>query len=487
MNISLDKSLTYDKNSFAICAMESDGVLSAQYESKYTVCNKASLARVLERAWSRHVTPIIRPQDVWTTVAASLARAVNANEGANEGISGRFAADDNKLIVDIADYESRPLSEALVFALPKYCDKMQERNPLTAALCAPKGTFTTETPLSILAGQVLTMAVVRREYVCTMIAMCGLPGVIVEGIAADWKAIQDRIAFLRKVFTGERKTSSGSKDHSIVEYLDTVAPHIQRFIDAFDGNLSARAELFGGIFGSKRCGSGGDIEHFGWILDFYYYDVDGAAMYKPEWRGKYFNVSSVPATIDGFNFDVDASSRHAGSYAAYGGMTGIVFDEIKETLAAVYGFEVKSSEYRFADPEYVDIANIDSYNSLSIKYRGKTLARWALEKLMEEVIVPDTHVILGKGRCARMKDRPEAIIVLLTLYSKASVAAAALAKKDAIVGKSNHEILSKDAMHIYNYVSMKKTCVKGESHLVFSEIFRSAVQPDYWFGRINDI
>jgi hypothetical protein len=495
MFISIDKSLTFDGLGYKTHTRDMTGVIASKHEFNVTVADRRpSLAYMIERAWAKHAVPIVRPQDLWTTVAASLAKAVNTNEGLNAGCSKLFgtnSAQDNNLVVDVQAYEERPISDAMAFALPKYCAQMQGKNPLTAALCAPKGTFTTETPLSILAGQVLTMAIVRREYSTTMTAMCGLPGIIVEGNAADYMEIMTRLMKLRSVF--EKQVGKG---HSILSYLEQIIPHVQKFINLFsdaklednssnDNYIATMADIFGG----KRCGSGSDIEHRGWILDFYYYDVNGLPMYKPWMRRDTFNVSEVPATIDGFNFTVDSSSRHVGSYAAFGGMTAIVFDADKKTLSIGYGFEVKSEAYCLPCLEYIDIATLQFYYLLHLKYKGKTFARWGAEHIFKELVMPEGYTLMPGSitQHNNMEGHKGTIIVVLTLFRKDSIAEyerlleieKKMNRKERMPYAKLLEYMTAGNKFMYTCVSMKPKATDDGGLIICTPVISTVTLPPY--------
>ncbi len=113
------------------------------------------------------------------------------------------------------------------------------------------------------------------EYVY-LYCICGIPSITLEGTASDWQNLYDKTAQL--------------KGYEIDDWIDNILPLLQRFIDAFKGNVDVNFwRNFFKIHTTEEYGHPKNID--GWITHFFPYHKNGFRMNFGEVSS--FNIEKV--------------------------------------------------------------------------------------------------------------------------------------------------------------------------------------------------
>ena len=137
--------------------------------------------------------------------------------------------------------------------------------------------FTTTNNASLIICKISIMGAFKKYFDYTMnLCGCGVPYLILEGTAEDYKKIKEKALELKK--------------YKFDWYIDRIIPHIEKMIEAKEGKVDA--EYFKNMVQNKEAteykpglsGRGGysyKVDHLsGWFLNFFAYIGDGFNGYE---------------------------------------------------------------------------------------------------------------------------------------------------------------------------------------------------------------
>ena len=121
--------------------------------------------------------------------------------------------------------------------------------------------FSTTTPLTRTVSQVTIMSAMKSFFDYTVMEICGIPSVILEGTPEDWQKIADRVQLLRK--------------YQLDWWVDEMEPVLLKIVKASQGEVDKKfwksMYKVHNIPGIRECGDPKVIAD-GWVIKFFPYN-----------------------------------------------------------------------------------------------------------------------------------------------------------------------------------------------------------------------
>lgn len=191
----------------------------------------------LELCWKLHYGIVISPTILWNMVLNNLAYQVNKTP---EIFRKYFTESDEKQEIIVQQGGNLIDVNLLISGISsKIPTKIMDS-------CFPK--FTTDTEKSIIANYTAFLDMVSPFYNYGML-LCGIPKIKILGIKEDW------LIFVYKL---------GEIAGAIPELTDYIFKVTKRISDIIEETAD-----YSKFFTLERCGSGSQIEIYGWIIDFF--------------------------------------------------------------------------------------------------------------------------------------------------------------------------------------------------------------------------
>ena len=205
----------------------------------------------------------IKPDDIWLLIVQAFNNHVNSN---SELLRKMFVNFDNKKQLNIDMGNKEITKETMEEFIEKVNIKMKEfLGEEISDILTPN--FTTTDFNSKIVCKISIIGVFKEYFKPTcMQCICGIPYIILEGIAEDYKKIIEKSKFLSK--------------YKFEWYINRILPHIQKMVDAKEGKIDN--DYFKNIIQKKeitekrRNACFGEIEVkldciSGWFLNFFGY------------------------------------------------------------------------------------------------------------------------------------------------------------------------------------------------------------------------
>jgi len=231
----------------------------------------------LYTAHTHHYPIRIKPDDIWLLIIQSFSNHVNIN---SEKLREQFVNFSGKQTLKIY-YNLSDISQVNRKVLEDFSvqiNKLMEEYLGKTLLETLTANFSTSNYDSILISKISIMGAFKKYFDYEMfLCGCGIPYIILEGTADDYKKILE-------------KTKNLSK-YDFSWYTDRIIPHIQKMIDAKENKIDV--EYFKDFVQNKKetetkYGPSGMSKYevqvdfiCGWILDFFAYINDGRKNAKP--------------------------------------------------------------------------------------------------------------------------------------------------------------------------------------------------------------
>ncbi|KAF7342975.1 hypothetical protein MVEN_01727600 [Mycena venus] len=223
------------------------------------VPNENGFVNTVMSAYNQHHALVIRPDDVWLAIVSQFSFYVNGNA---ELLRANFVAHEGKRELVVVG----PRDFAL---LSRQMADMIHKNVVDPALrewILPKFSTTTLTDTTI--GSMLLMATTKKYFDFTMVPICGIPRMTLEGEQRDWEQLLHRLAKLKEYGL------------QTIAWYHLLFPIISRFVKAFeDPDSRANYEFWQKVACDETFGVCGIHESSGWITAFCVFSIEG------HWRG----------------------------------------------------------------------------------------------------------------------------------------------------------------------------------------------------------
>ena len=218
-------------------------------------------------AHTNHYPLRIKPDDIWLLIVQAFSNHVNAN---SEELRNLFVNFDGKQTLQVK-YPLSSIEEVNRKVLEDFSEqinKQMEKFLGEKLLNILTPNFTTTTYDSTIVGKISIMGAFKKYFNYEMfLCGCGIPYIILEGTAEDYKKILEKSKELKK--------------YQFSWYIERIIPHIQKMVEAKEGKIDI--DYFKNLIQKKevteqRSGpSGMDVYDVkvdyisGWILDFFAY------------------------------------------------------------------------------------------------------------------------------------------------------------------------------------------------------------------------
>ena len=256
------------------------GVLAYSFDKKEELAFIKRNVPVLNGFYTAHTNhyPIrIKPDDIWLLIVQAFSHHVNTNSEELRNMFVNFSGK-KELIVqyplsDISQVDKNILEDFSI-QINDQMVKYLGKNILDTL--TPN--FSTTTYDSTIICKISIMGAFKKYFDYTMgLCGCGIPYLILEGTAEDYKKIITK--------------AKGLKKYQFEWYIKRIIPHIEKMVEAKKGKVDV--DYFKNMIQSKEkteyksglSGMGGydyKVDHLsGWFLDFFAYITKGTGEYYP--------------------------------------------------------------------------------------------------------------------------------------------------------------------------------------------------------------
>ena len=218
-------------------------------------------------AHTNHYPIRIKPDDIWLLIVQAFSNHVNAN---SEELRNLFVNFDGKKTLTVK-YPLSDISEVNRKVLEDFSEQINKQmieylGEKILDTLTPN--FSTTTYDSTIVCKISIMGAFKKYFDYEMMLCgCGVPYIILEGTADDYKKILDKAKDLKK--------------YNFKWYIEKIIPHIQKMIDAKEGKIDVN--YFKNMIQKKeiteqRYGPSGMSKYdvkidiiYGWFLNFFAY------------------------------------------------------------------------------------------------------------------------------------------------------------------------------------------------------------------------
>lgn len=237
----------------------------------------SNMLEYLSLCWKNHYGVVLKPDMIWFDLLCELAIIIKANPDKYRRL---FTDSDEKKQITIltGDPEVMPMKALLA--------ELKRLVPTEVDLFLP--TFSTGTEKSLFAHSV-AFADCASPYYNYSMYMCGIPSVTLDGTGNDWNRLYESWIAIIELMELPSKGNT---------WADKVSNHLYTLALIADGDSTdaLKQEFLSDIFRLKKCGSGSQVEVFGWY----------AELFKDIPRVRYLgNFSSHKAQIKYKNLDTE--------------------------------------------------------------------------------------------------------------------------------------------------------------------------------------
>lgn len=288
-------SFTKEKNAFsnlALCHKDIKGEIQHNNYLEY-----------LETCWANHYSPVVKPDDIWYCLLCELSLLVAANPSAYRDLFTESSEKQEILVIT---------NDPVVMPLDTLVGALSRKIPTEVDIFFPK--FSTLTKKSTFA-QYAAFADMCSPYYNYSMMLCGFPYIDVRGEAEDWANLLRGWLRLSHIFKKEKA------------YFQRVEDIL---LDASAAFQRKDNEFWAGIFGDKRCGSGGQTEIYGWFSRLFYKQPST----------KY--VSNYSTHLSKVRYKNISTNKQFEMY--YGNLSSNIVGDKLEPQYGSFVFEVKENE-----------------------------------------------------------------------------------------------------------------------------------------------
>ena len=256
------------------------GVLAYSFDKKEELAFIKRNVPVLNGFYTAHTNhyPIrIKPDDIWLLIVQAFSHHVNTN---SEKLRNMFVDFSGKkeLIVQYPLSDISQVDKNILEDFSKQINDQMVKYLGKNILDTLTPNFSTTTYDSTIICKISIMGAFKKYFDYTMdLVGCGIPYLILEGTAEDYKKIITKAKDLSK--------------YQFEWYINRIIPHIEKMVEAKEGKVDV--DYFKNMIQSKEkteyisrpSGMGGDdykVDHLsGWFINFFSYITEGTGNYYP--------------------------------------------------------------------------------------------------------------------------------------------------------------------------------------------------------------
>ena len=282
-----DREPRYNFDRLPISKILPDKCLSHSFNKNQQLGNLYSNVPVLcgfYEAHNNHYPIRIKPDDIWLLIVQAFSNHVNVN---SEELRSMFVNFEGKKTLTV-EYPLSSIEEVDKKVLQNFSGQINEQmkqylgeeivNTLTAD-------FSTTTYDSKIVSKISIMGAFKKYFNYEMyLCGCGIPYLILEGKAEDYRKIIEKANKLKK--------------YKFDWYINRIIPHITKMAEAKEGkidkeyfkNIIQKKEITESKYGLSGIYQGEEkVEYlYGWFLQFFAYNREGRRFSQDELNVKYF-------------------------------------------------------------------------------------------------------------------------------------------------------------------------------------------------------
>jgi Domain of unknown function (DUF4419) len=206
-----------------------------------------SLIDVIHTAFSQHRPLALSPDTIWMVIAQGFGHHVDANA---KELRSQLVRHEGKKVLEVNAQELT--MSGFASAIGEFSERIgREINPVLheTLICD----FSTTTPRIRTACEVALMDTFSHYFTYSMVCVCGIPKITIEGTPEDWRRIRARVEVLAT--------------HGLEWWVSRLRPILDEFILAAEGR--ARIEFWQAIYKPRKSYVSEIVT--GWIADLFPY------------------------------------------------------------------------------------------------------------------------------------------------------------------------------------------------------------------------
>ena len=202
-------------------------------------------------AYALHYPLVLTPDAIWMCIAQGLAQHINANA---EKLRSMFVEHEGKkeIVVRRDDFVKGSATNPWPEVFDQFSEQIRKNiGEKTHDLLTPE--YSTTGPVEKAAAQIVLMDSFKEYFRYTVMTMCGIPEITLEGTVDDWKKLRDR--------------ACGLAEYDLKWWIEALKPILDQFVAAASGRVDQK---FWSTIYKQQGGSGGPYIT-GWIVTLFPY------------------------------------------------------------------------------------------------------------------------------------------------------------------------------------------------------------------------
>ncbi len=220
-------------------------------------------------AFNDHRPLVLSPDMIWLLVAQGFANHVNANA---EELRSKCVKHSGKVTIEVRrdDFVKGAPENPWPEVFGAFSGRIREHiGAVMHTLLLPN--FSTTGAAEKASAEIVLLDAMQSFFDCTLISLCGIPQIVIEGTPNDWEVLAER--------------TRGLGQFGLGWWTESLAPILEEFVAASRGRKNPR--FWQSIY--KRDGGSGGPYTTGWITAFFPYLQDmttGLPSHKNPWLAK---------------------------------------------------------------------------------------------------------------------------------------------------------------------------------------------------------
>ncbi|XP_077992514.1 uncharacterized protein LOC144446589 [Glandiceps talaboti] len=213
------------------------------------------LVGAVHEAYHNHYPLVLSPDMIWLGIMQGLSTHINEN---SDKLRKKFVEHEGKKEIKVRRDDfvkgsaTNPWPEVFSEFSGKIKDEIGEK---TYSLITPD--FTTTGPLEKAVTDIVLMEAMQSFFDYTLLTLCGIPSITLQGTTEDWVAIRDKTAKLEQ--------------YDLKWWTDHLLPVLDQFVNASKGEVDR--SFWSSIYKYHQQTSGTPMVT-GWIATLFPYDSD---------------------------------------------------------------------------------------------------------------------------------------------------------------------------------------------------------------------
>lgn len=328
LNPDLEKTpnIVYD---YTLKTQSNHSLLYSTLSNSKEVSFKHTLLGTILFAWNYHYNLILKPDDVWTSIALTFARYINHYA---EDLREVFVDHNGKKeleAIDIGSADTYDWSKVVKLLSNLVEDNVKDKNIINTMT----NDFTTTTNVTYTVSRLSILKSMEKYFSYKMSFLCGIPSVELKGTKEDWIKIRT------KLFNVSSYKAKSDKNESLSKWVSSLYYVIDKFIDLFDG--IENKEFWNTI--AHKTGGSGPSYISGWISVFNPFDNEMNYILGNSVLNNVVEDDDISDVLTAVDFTVNDNGNEFNAQFQ-GGFYGATIDTTNNTIKPYIGLNVVKVE-----------------------------------------------------------------------------------------------------------------------------------------------